>query len=91
MREAQQLVRRLSSCTATFQQGITLYMGRMRARCALDARDACWMRALCARMLSLTHRRGVKVLSNLSARGGGGDGISQGREHARGASTPGTL
>ena len=56
----------------------------------MDARDACWTRALCARMLPLTHRRGVKVLSNLSARWGGvrdkpGARTYQGREHARGA------
>jgi hypothetical protein len=79
----------LSSCAATFQQGIALDAGRTHAICAVDALDACWTRALCARMLPLTHRRGVKVLSNLSARGAWADGISQGRGHARGASTPG--
>ena len=30
-----------------------------------------------------THQRGLIILSNLSARGGGGDGTPQGREHAR--------
>ena len=38
---------------------------------------------------SAAARRDGKVLSNFGARGGWGQGISQGREDARGASTPG--